>query len=50
MTKFIITVHLLDGTITETTRHTKDGLDKYIKDVLAQGDMERFTVDEKVYA
>lgn len=49
MTKYIITVYLLDGTISETTRHTFEGMDNYIKDVLAQNDLERYTVEEVRY-
>ena len=47
MFKFIITVYLLDGTVSETTRHTKAGMENYLSACFAQGDMERYTVEER---
>lgn len=49
MIKFIITMFLDDGTVTETTRHTVEGLSKYVDDCLAQGDVARYIVEEKRY-
>ena len=47
MKKFVITAHMKNGDACETTRHTKEGLDSVISDILKDDDVDRFTVEEK---
>ena len=47
MKKFVITAHMKNGDAWKTTRHTKEGLDSVISDILKDDDVDRFTVEEK---
>jgi len=44
--KFVITAHMVDGTAWETTRHTKQGLDVVIAEIVSDDDVVKFTVEE----
>jgi len=48
MKKFVITAHMKNGDAWETTRHTKEGLDSVIQDILRDDDVVSFNVDEKI--
>jgi hypothetical protein len=48
MKKFIITATMKNGDKWETTRHTKDGLTTVIETILADGGVEKFSVEERV--
>ena len=44
--KFVITAHMNNGDAWETTRHTKQGLDTVIQDILKDDAVESFNVEE----
>ena len=46
MTKFVITAKMQNGDAWETTRHTKQGLDSVIQDILKDDAVESFNVEE----
>ena len=48
MKRFIITAYLENGDAWETVRHTKEGLDSVIKDIVADDNVLKFSVDDKV--
>lgn len=48
MKKFVITATMKNGDKWETTRHTKDGLTAVIETILADGGVEKFSVEERV--
>ena len=43
---FVITAHMKNGDAWETKRHTKEGLDNVIADILKDEQVEKFTVIE----
>jgi hypothetical protein len=45
--KFVITAYQYDGDIWETVRHTKDGMNTVIQQILEDGNIMRYTVEEK---
>ncbi len=49
-TKFIITSSMRNGDKWETVRHTKEGLSEYIQNILGDGEVVSFSVEEKIYA
>ena len=46
MFKFVITAKMQNGDAWETTRHTKQGLDTVIQDILKDDDVISFSVEE----
>ena len=46
MFKFVITAKMQNGDAWETTRHTKQGLDSVIQDILKDDAVESFNVEE----
>ena len=48
MKKFIITATMKNGDKWETTRHTKNGLDDLIQTIVADSNVEKFSVEERV--
>jgi len=46
MFKFVITAMMQNGDAWETTRHTKQGLDTVIQDILKDDAVESFNVEE----
>ena len=46
--KFVITAHQDDGGTWETVRHTKDGMNSVIQQILEDGNIMRYTVEEKI--
>ena len=50
MKKFVITAKMQNGDAWETTRHTKEGLDSVISDILKDEKVISFSVEEKKYA
>jgi hypothetical protein len=48
--KFIITTKMKSGDVWETIRHTKDGLDEVISNILKDDEVTSFSVEEKRYA
>jgi len=46
MFKFVITAKMQNGDAWETTRHTKQGLDTVIQDILKDDAVESFNVEE----
>ncbi len=46
MFKFVITAKMQNGDAWETTRHTKQGLDTVIQDILNDDAVESFNVEE----
>ena len=46
MKKFVITAHMENGDAWETTRHTREGLDSVISDILKDDGVVRFVVEE----
>jgi len=46
MTKFVITAKMENGDAWETTRHTKQGLDTVIQDILKDDAVVSFSVEE----
>lgn len=50
MFKFIITAKMENGDAWETTRHTKQGLDEVISNILKDKAVVSFSVEEKKYA
>jgi len=46
MTKFVITAKMQNGDAWETTRHTKQGLDTVIQDILKDDAVISFSVEE----
>ena len=46
MFKFVITAKMQNGDAWETTRHTKQGLDIVIQDILKDDAVESFNVEE----
>jgi allantoicase len=47
MTKFVITAKMQNGDAWETTRHTKEGLDTVIQNILKDDSVVGFTVEER---
>ena len=47
---FIITTYLENGDVWETIRHTREGMNKVIRDIWATDDVVRFCVEEKYNA
>ena len=47
MKKFIITATMKNGDKWETTRHTFEGMDSCVKDILSDKEVVKFTVEEK---
>jgi len=45
--KFVITAYQNDGGTWETVRHTKDGMNSVIRQILHDGNITRYTVEEK---
>ena len=46
MTKFVITAKMQNGDAWETVRHTKEGLDTVIQDILKDDAVVSFNVEE----
>jgi len=46
MTKFVITAKMQNGDAWETTRHTKEGLDTVIQNILKDDAVVSFSVEE----
>lgn len=46
MKKFVITAHMENGDAWETVRHTREGLDSVISDILTDDSVVRFVVEE----
>ena len=46
MTKFVITAKMQNGDAWETTRHTKQGLDTVIQEILKDDAIVSFNVEE----
>ncbi len=46
MFKFVITAKMQNGDAWETTRHTKQGLDTVIQDILKDDAVKSFNVEE----
>ena len=46
MSKFVITVYLNDGEVWETIRHTREGLEKVVNDLVSDHDVSSFSVEE----
>ena len=46
ISKFIITVYLLDGEIWETTRHTLEGMNAVCQSLIGDEGVVRYTVEE----
>lgn len=47
MKKFVITAVMENGDAWQTTRHTKEGLDKVIQEILKDDAVVTFDVEEK---
>jgi allantoicase len=47
MKKFVITAKMQNGDAWETTRHTKEGLDTVIQNILKDDRVVGFTVEER---
>tara|TARA_B100001094_G_C18162245_1_gene789996 strand:+ start:1881 stop:2078 length:198 start_codon:yes stop_codon:yes gene_type:complete len=45
--KFVITAYEYDGDTWETVRHTEDGMNNVIQQILEDGNIMRYTVEEK---
>ena len=46
MTKFVITAKMQNGDAWETTRHTKDGMETVVQNILKDDDVISFSVEE----
>ena len=46
MVKFVITAKMQNGDAWETTRHTKDGLDTVVQNILKDNSVVSFSVEE----
>jgi len=47
---FIIQAVQSNGDVWETIRHTKEGMEVVLKDIIADKDVVRFSVEEQYYA